>query len=141
MMSSFPLTLSFVWQRKHGSIHGKHLGVLDFFGFENNKNNLFEQFVINYCNEKLHQNYLQNVIKNRQEVYIRDGLDWNRIDFFDNETICDLLDRPNYGILNLLDEAHIKNDDETFLVRVHQCCAGHPNYVTDENNITRKSFQ
>lgn len=47
-----------IWQSiqiKYGSIHGKHFGILDFFGFEINKSNHFEQLVNNYCSEKLHQ--------------------------------------------------------------------------------------
>lgn len=42
-------------QIKHGSLHGKNFGILDFFGFEINKTNRFEQLVSNYCSEKLHQ--------------------------------------------------------------------------------------
>lgn len=135
--------------------------MLDFFGFEINRSNRFEQLVINYCSEKLHQvsktatacpslislmfvvcsqSFLQNVFKNQQELYIKEGLDWNKIDFFDNYAICDLIDKNNYGILNLLDEPHIKSD-EAFLLRVQQCCAGNPNYLPEDNNMMRKSFQ
>lgn len=73
-------------------------------------------------------------------MYIKEGLDWNKIDFFDNDIICDLIDKNSYGILNLLDEPHIKTD-EAFMLRVQQCCAGHPNYLTEDNNVLRKSFQ
>lgn len=73
-------------------------------------------------------------------MYLKEGLDWNKIDFFDNYAICDLIDKNNYGILNLLDEPHIKSD-ETYNGRVQQCCAGHPNYLPEDKNILRKSFQ
>lgn len=83
---------------------------------------------------------MQSIFKNQQELYVKEGLDWNKIDFFDNDVICDLIDRENYGLLNLLDEPHIKSD-ETLLLRIQQCSAGHPNYLTEDNNQLRKSFQ
>lgn len=86
------------------------------------------------------QSFLQNIIRHQQETYTKEGLEWNKIDFFNNEIICDLIDKNNYGILNLLDEPHIKTD-EAFLLRAHQCCAGHPNYLTEDKRVIRKSFQ
>lgn len=79
-------------------------------------------------------------MKYQQELYIKDGLEWIKIDFFDNETICDLIDKTNYGILSLIDEPHIKTDD-TLMMRIHQCCAGHPNYVSQEMAISHGTFQ
>lgn len=78
-------------------------------------------------------------MKYQQELYIKDGLDWMKIDFFDNETICDLIDKDNYGILNLIDEPHIRNDD-AILLRIHQCCAGHPNYVSQDADVNSGVF-
>lgn len=48
-------------QIQYGSIHGKHFGILDFFGFEINKTNRFEQLVNNFCSEKLHQVSIQHL--------------------------------------------------------------------------------
>lgn len=73
-------------------------------------------------------------------MYLKEGLEWNKIDFFDNYAICDLIDKHSYGILNLLDEPHIKSD-EVYLLRVQQCCAGNPNFLPEDNNMLRKSFQ
>lgn len=69
------------------------MGILDFFGFELIDKNYFEQFNINYCNEKIHQSYIKIVLKNQQELYFKEGLDWTKIDFYDNQPICDLIDK------------------------------------------------
>lgn len=73
-------------------------------------------------------------------MYLKEGLEWSKIDFFDNYAICDLIDKHSYGILNLLDEPHIKSD-EVYLLRVQQCCAGNPNFLPEDNNMLRISFQ
>ena len=36
----------------------------------------FEQFCINYCNEKLQQLFIELVLKQEQEEYEREGIKW-----------------------------------------------------------------
>lgn len=96
------------------------------------------KIIQNISSFSLVQSFLQSIFKNQQELYVKEGLDWNKIEFFDNDGICDLIDRDNYGILNLLDEPHVKSD-ETLLLRIQQCSAGHPSYLTEDNNQMRKS--
>ncbi|XP_051791195.1 unconventional myosin-Va [Erpetoichthys calabaricus] len=79
------------------------IGVLDIYGFEMFQINSFEQFCINYANEKLQQQFTQHVFKLEQEEYLREGITWNRIDFRDNQPCIELIE-GKLGILELLDE-------------------------------------
>ncbi|XP_067617523.1 unconventional myosin-Ia isoform X2 [Eurosta solidaginis] len=116
----------------------KNLALLDFYGFELLENNSFEQFAINYSAEKIHQNFVYNVLRMEQELYVREGLEWTRVDFFDNESICELIDKPSYGILSIINEPHL-NCNEALLQRIQQCCAGHPNFmITAQNSMCFK---
>ena len=45
------------------------LGILDIYGFEIFGSNGFEQFCINYVNEKLQQIFIELTLKNEQEEY------------------------------------------------------------------------
>ena len=47
------------------------IGVLDIYGFEVLGINSFEQLCINYANEMLQQLFIQLVLKQQQEEYIR----------------------------------------------------------------------
>ncbi|CAB1312019.1 unnamed protein product [Coregonus sp. 'balchen'] len=88
-------------------VHGKNtvIGVLDIYGFEIFQNNSFEQFCINYCNEKLQQLFIQLVLRQEQEEYQREGIPWKHIDYFNNQIIVDLVELQHKGIFSVLDEA------------------------------------
>lgn len=79
------------------------IGVLDIFGFEHFKKNSFEQFCINYANEKLQQEFNQHVFKLEQDEYVQEEINWTFIDFSDNQPCIDLIE-AKLGILSLLDE-------------------------------------
>ncbi|KAJ3381768.1 Unconventional myosin-Ic [Lobulomyces angularis] len=99
------------------------IGVLDIYGFEIMNINSFEQFVINYCNEKLQQLFIELVLRSEQEEYAKEGIGWEEIKFFNNKTICDLIESKNIGIIALLDEECVmpgNPTDQTFLQKLNQ---------------------
>ncbi|MFS7888773.1 putative myosin ATPase [Helianthus anomalus] len=81
------------------------IGVLDIYGFESFKTNSFEQFCINFTNEKLQQHFNQHVLRMQQEIYTKEEIDWSYIEFVDNKDILDLIEKKPGGIIALLDEA------------------------------------
>lgn len=95
---------------KHGEVmeitEMTTIGILDIYGFEIFDKNGFEQFCINYVNEKLQQIFIELTLKSEQEEYAREGIEWAPIPFFNNRVVCDLIEarRPTSGIFLILDD-------------------------------------
>jgi myosin-1 len=53
----------------------------------------------------LHCCFLELVLKQEQEEYRREGIEWKNIDFFNNQIICDLVEQSHKGVLAIMDEA------------------------------------
>ncbi|XP_013379437.1 unconventional myosin-Ie [Lingula anatina] len=82
-----------------------NIGILDIYGFEIFQKNGFEQFCINYVNEKLQQIFIELTLKAEQEEYIQEGIKWNSIDYFNNKIVCDLIESKSPpGIMCVLDD-------------------------------------
>ncbi|MCL7040047.1 hypothetical protein MKW94_026393 [Papaver nudicaule] len=83
---------------------GRSISILDIYGFESFDKNSFEQFCINYANERLQQHFNRHLFKLEQEEYINDGIDWAKVDFEDNQDCLNLFEKKPLGLLSLLDE-------------------------------------
>ncbi|XP_078439934.1 myosin-1-like isoform X2 [Wolffia australiana] len=101
---------------------GRSISILDIYGFEFFEKNSFEQFCINYANERLQQHFNRHLLKLEQEEYIQDGIAWSRIDFEDNQACLGLFEKKPLGLLTLLDEESTfpNGSDLTFAEKLRQ---------------------
>uniref|UniRef100_A0A670JTP9 Myosin IXA n=1 Tax=Podarcis muralis TaxID=64176 RepID=A0A670JTP9_PODMU len=80
------------------------IGVLDIFGFEDYESNSFEQFCINFANERLQHYFNRHIFKLEQEEYRLEGISWHNIEYTDNSGCINLISKKPTGLLHLLDE-------------------------------------
>ena len=99
----------------------RHIGLLDIFGFECFKENSFEQFCINYANEKLQNLYVEDIFKEIENMFKREGLmdHYNQIEYKDNTIILDAMGKYPDGIFYQLDnECNVAQKDDNLLGRI-----------------------
>ncbi|XP_051874537.1 unconventional myosin-VIIa-like [Pristis pectinata] len=97
------------------------IGLLDIFGFENFDLNSFEQLCINFANEQLQQFFVRNLFKEEQAEYLKENIDWEHIDFVDNQKALDVLSFKPMNIISLIDEESklLKGTDRTMLNKLN----------------------
>uniref|UniRef100_A0A673AU46 Myosin Ic, paralog a n=1 Tax=Sphaeramia orbicularis TaxID=375764 RepID=A0A673AU46_9TELE len=127
----------------HSSKGSSVIGLLDIYGFEVLQHNSFEQFCINYCNEKLQQLFIELTLRSEQEEYETEGIAWETVKYFDNKIICDLIEEKHKGIISILDEECLRPGetcDISFLEKLEGTLGGHPHFVTHKlaNGKTRR---
>nr|MBE5725285.1 crinkled [Cucujiformia] len=113
------------------------IGVLDIFGFENFNHNSFEQFCINFANENLQQFFVRHIFKLEQEEYNLEGINWQHIEFVDNQDALDLIAIKQLNIMALIDEESKfpKGTDQTMLAKLHKTHGNHRNYLKPKSDI------
>ncbi|GJS71703.1 myosin-1 isoform X1 [Tanacetum coccineum] len=101
---------------------GRSISILDIYGFESFDVNSFEQFCINYANERLQQHFNRHLFKLEQEEYIQDGIDWAKVEFEDNQDCLNLFEKKPLGLMTLLDEESTfpNGTDITFAAKLKQ---------------------
>uniref|UniRef100_A0A3B4Z0G1 Unconventional myosin-Ic-like n=1 Tax=Stegastes partitus TaxID=144197 RepID=A0A3B4Z0G1_9TELE len=119
------------------------IGLLDIYGFEVLQQNSFEQFCINYCNEKLQQLFIELTLRSEQEEYETEGIAWETVQYFDNKIICDLIEEKHKGIISILDEECLRPGetcDVSFLEKLEDTVGNHPHFITHKlaNGKTRR---
>uniref|UniRef100_A0A8C9XAB2 Myosin Ic, paralog b n=1 Tax=Sander lucioperca TaxID=283035 RepID=A0A8C9XAB2_SANLU len=102
------------------------IGLLDIYGFEVFQHNSFEQFCINYCNEKLQQLFIELTLKSEQEEYEAEGITVR------HHFLLSLSEKFK-GIISILDEECLRPGDAsdlTFLEKLEDTVGGHAHFVT-----------
>ncbi|KAG9276238.1 unconventional myosin-Ie-like [Astyanax mexicanus] len=113
-----------------------NIGVLDIYGFEIFQQNGFEQFCINFVNEKLQQIFIELTLKAEQEEYVQEGIKWTPIEYFNNKVVCDLIESKMnpVGIMSILDDVcatmHAKGEgaDQTLLQKLQAQISTHEHF-------------
>merc|ERR1712029_874624 len=92
------------------------VAVLDIAGFEIFEYNGFEQISINFVNEKLQQFFNHHMFVVEQEEYVKEGIDWEMVDFgMDLAAAIIMFEKP-MGIWAILEEESLfpKATDKSF---------------------------
>ena len=112
------------------------IGILDIFGFENFEHNSFEQMCINYANENLQQFFVKHIFKMEQEEYTKEGINWEKISFIDNQATLNMIAQKPMNIIALIDEQtkFPKATDITLAQRLHQQHGGHEDYIKPKSD-------
>jgi len=89
--------------------------------------NSFEQFCINYCNEKLQQFFNSRMLREEQDLYRNECLGLTEVSYNDNKDCIDLIEVRTSGLIDLLDEECKlpKATDHHFTETVHLTHRGH----------------
>jgi myosin X len=138
-MALYANTFRWILERINARIIGKKhfatVGVLDIFGFENFEVNRFEQFNINFANEKLQEYFNKHIFSLEQHEYSKEGIDWADIDWVDNAECLNLIEKK-LGVLSLLDEESRfpKGTDKSLLEKLHGSHKDNPFYIKPKVN-------
>ncbi|XP_018419003.1 PREDICTED: unconventional myosin-VIIb [Nanorana parkeri] len=100
----------------------RHIALLDIFGFEHFNTNSFEQLCINFANEHLQQFFVRHIFKLEQDEYAAEQIQWQIVDFSDNQRTLDIIALKPMNIISLIDEESKfpKGSDATMLTKLNK---------------------
>uniref|UniRef100_A0A1B6CWE6 Myosin motor domain-containing protein n=1 Tax=Clastoptera arizonana TaxID=38151 RepID=A0A1B6CWE6_9HEMI len=129
------------------TIEGCNIGILDIYGFEIFEQNGFEQFCINFVNEKLQQIFIQLTLKAEQDEYIAENIKWTSIDYFNNQIVVELMESRNPpGVFCVLDDvcatlhAVNKGIDSDLQKKLNTASGSHPHFSATTEGFMIKHY-
>lgn len=79
------------------------ISVLDIFGFEVFKDNGLDQFCINWTNEKIQDEFVKRMFRDKQEMYREEGVEWDDVEYSGSSRCISEFERP-CGLVDLINE-------------------------------------
>eukprot|EP00903_Cladosiphon_okamuranus_P006316 g6191.t2 len=119
------------------------IGVLDIFGFENfERENGFEQLLINFTNESLQDTFNKQVFNNELKLYEQEGIDVSVSQCPDNSECLEMLSAIPKGIIPSLDNvcAEPNPSDTRYLDGLHKTYAQHRDFPRAKPKDVREIF-
>ena len=93
---------------------------------------------INYANENLQQFFVKHIFKMEQDEYTKEGINWEKISFIDNQATLNMIAQKPMNIIALIDEQSKfpKATDVTLVQRLHQQHAANEDYLKPKSDTS-----
>ncbi|CAN0179356.1 unnamed protein product, partial [Hapterophycus canaliculatus] len=88
------------------------------------------------CLNYLFRYFIDHTIRAEQEDYETEGVEWEHVDYFNNKTVCDMIE-GRHGLLSLLDEvsSYKDNDGKVLVNRYNRAMENHDHYFPGEEAV------
>ncbi|KAL5240880.1 hypothetical protein ACI65C_008290 [Semiaphis heraclei] len=97
----------------------RNLGFLDAFGFDYSDSQMdWDNFVLNSCNDKIHNLVITATLKDEQQEYAIERVQWCLIPFYDNTSVCELIFKTYGGLLSIMDDLILDSNSITVFKRI-----------------------
>lgn len=87
----------------------------------------------------MQQLFIQLTLRQEQDEYLAEGIDWIPVKYDDNKEICDMIEDKPFGITALLDEERLlaKSNDLSFLAKINAQWAHQRYYFSHKSSDTQ----
>ena len=134
-------TINKTLEKEISSTSTKYIGILDIFGFEVLQNNTYEQMLINYTNEFLQKQFTQSFFKKEQELYEKQQINWNHIQYPNNQKLISLLNNKQTGLFFILNDCcKVNSTQDQYYQLILKQHKNHDLMITTPKMISNKEF-
>ncbi|ORX86313.1 hypothetical protein K493DRAFT_411343 [Basidiobolus meristosporus CBS 931.73] len=108
------------------------IGLVDMMGSQTSSLDSFNQFCVNFVNERLHNLFNHQVFERSNHEYQKEGVYTPKPVYYDNSPCVDLCMKPKTGLIsimdNLVNKSKVDSSDQDLLEVLDHAQANHDNY-------------